>query len=143
MNTQPPTPKVIGLKDIDASDLKSIKEQDPFLYYSIPGVRSAELLGKDIDTSDLGTCQFKSASCCPTRSQRRQIRGRSHTVTRSTRISFECHPDLLYDDVFSSSEEDWDGSDDALDLVLERLLAAERQYDRENIVGENYTENQY
>lgn len=116
MNTQPPTPKVIDLKDIDASDLKSIREQDPFLYNSIPGVRSANLLGREIDTSDLGTCQFKSTICCPSRSWTAQGEAHSKTVTRSTRISYECHPDLLYDDIFSSM-----GSDDALDLVLERL----------------------
>eukprot|EP00986_Skeletonema_menzelii_P000175 scaffold48_cov122-Skeletonema_menzelii.AAC.4 len=37
-----PTPKVVEVSNsLSAQDLKSLKKRDPFLYYSIPGVRDA------------------------------------------------------------------------------------------------------
>ena len=107
---EPPKPKTIALKNITAEDLESIEKQDKFLYYSIPGVRSARLLGKDIDTSDLGTNRIKS---CPARLGTQQGTAQSlTTVTRSKRISFECHPDILFEDML----EDMLNSDEDIDL---------------------------
>ena len=40
----------LNLENITSlDDLKSIQQQDPFMYYSIPGVRSAKVLMRDID----------------------------------------------------------------------------------------------
>ena len=117
---EPPKPKTIALKNISDKDLKSLKKQDPFSYYSIPGVRSASLLGKDIDTSDLGSCRIKGTMSCPARLQTEQVKAHSPTtVTRSKRISFECHPDLLLEDLLNSGAglEDFDLEEDTEDLL--------------------------
>jgi hypothetical protein len=58
------------IKSLD--DLKSIKQQDPFMYYSIPGVRDAKLRMKDdadIDTSNLGVSGMikRDIKSCPSR----------------------------------------------------------------------------
>ena len=61
------------IKSLD--DLKSIKQQDPFMYYSIPGVRDAKLRMKDdadIDyTSNLGVSVLgmmkRDIKSCPSR----------------------------------------------------------------------------
>ena len=120
---EPPKPKTIALKNISDKDLKSLKKKDPFSYYSIPGVRSASLLGKDIDTSDLGSCRIKGTMSCPARLQTEKVKAQSSTtVTRSKRISFECHPDLLLEDLVNSDEdltglEDFDLEEDTEDLL--------------------------
>ena len=95
----------INIKDISADDLKSLKQKDPFLYYSIPGVRSAKLLLKDVDLSNLGA-PIMSRSCvpCPSRMQTTS-RGKAAqqeqtVVTHTSRITFECYPDVLLEDTF-------------------------------------------
>jgi len=107
-------------------DLKSIKQQDPFMYYSIPSVRRAKVLMKnemDIDTSNLG-------EHIPRRSRVSTVHGVDDStnrqeqeedaqmkVTRSTRISFECHPDLILEDIFNEMylHDDLDDDDDVAD----------------------------
>jgi hypothetical protein len=37
--------------NLDSSDVASLKTKDPFMYYSIPGVRMASMLDKEIDWS--------------------------------------------------------------------------------------------
>ena len=77
MKTEPPEPKIIDLRNIGTKDLMSIKKKDPFLYYSIPEVRSAKILGRDVDIKAQPPRTAKRSSC----------------------ISFECHPDLLFEDL--------------------------------------------
>ena len=96
--TEKPKPKQIDLKTISsANDLKSIEKQDTFLYYSIPGVRIARLLGRDIDVTDLATSRMpRNGHSCPARLHAEQDKAsNSQIVTRSSCISFECHPDIL------------------------------------------------
>ena len=62
-------------------DLKSIQEQDSFMYYSIPGVRKAKVLMEDIDMTNLIGAPV---------------------VSRKSRISFECHPDLFIENYLNN-----------------------------------------
>ena len=54
--------KELDIKAITSlDDLKSLKAKDPFMYYSIPGVRSTKILMKDdmdIDMSNLGVSKI-------------------------------------------------------------------------------------
>jgi len=85
--------KTIDIRHITSlDDLKSIKKQDSFMYYSIPGVRKATVLMQDIDTANLGRAAQDGA---PQASQK---------ALRSTCISFECHPDLLLENVWNELE---------------------------------------
>ena len=125
IETQPPEPKTLALKTVSNDDLKSIKKKDPFLYYSIPGVRSARLLGKEVDTANLGTCKIRS---CPSSlfTKSRRVYQPALTATRRKRISFECHPDLLFEDLpIEEGNEDDDAFDeedeDVLDIMLEQV----------------------
>ena len=85
--------KTVDLKYITSlDDLKSIKKEDPFMYYSIPGARKATVLMQAIDLSNLiGAGQAVVQDETP--------QAASQKVSRSTRISFECHPDLLLADM--------------------------------------------
>ena len=145
------------------SDLKSIKSQDPFMYYSIPGVRSAKVIFKDdmdIDTRTLHMSSIRQQEegtrrrSAPDRiestvygwedddedgiSQEEQPQAQDEEeeselleqkVTRNTRVSFECHPGLLLDDLFNEMGGDngddimLDGSDDDYELGEDPLLS--------------------
>ena len=111
--------KTIDLGNTSSEDLKSIKELDPFMFYSIPGARRATMLNQDIDTSHLANTSSRraSASSCSVRFQSAQ----SNKVTRSTCISVEAHLDLLLeDDLLDGVDEnfDFDSTNDFSDLDL-------------------------
>jgi hypothetical protein len=65
---------------LSSSELTNLKTQDPFLWYSIPQVRTAEMNGDEIDTVSLAS-SIKSKCTAP--------------ISRSRRISTECHPGCL------------------------------------------------
>ena len=114
----PKSPKKVDLKRISADELLFIQTQDPFLYYSIPGVRSARLLLEDIDTSDLESSTLSRGSL-PSLSSKDPVQGNqeTQTVTRSTRLLFECHPDLLLEELLQDDLDDVD-----LDMFIEESL---------------------
>ena len=116
--------KQIDIKDISANDLVSIKREDPFMYYSIPGVRISKMLMKDVDTSDLSASSTIKRSCFSSPSRLETVQGKAQeTVVRKSCISFECHPDLLLDDEFSMNEHDAFDEDVDLEDPLELLLS--------------------
>ena len=97
-----PEPIEVDISTLSAEDLQSLKREDPFLYYSIPAVRRAALFNleePDVSESSLGD---------------------STTVKRCTRVSFECHTDLLMEDLLGDIEdEEYDQSDfDQMDLAF-------------------------
>ena len=83
--------KTVDLKNITSLDnLKSIHKQDPFMYYSIPEVQRATVLMQDIDLTNI-------LGGAPAQEAQDETPHASQKVSRSTRISFECHPDLLFE----------------------------------------------
>jgi len=133
--TNRPT-KRLDLSTVNSqADLDTLKSQDPFMYYSIPGVRSAKMLfndDMDIDTTRLSEAQdgesvrrrscpdriettiddesdssSDESSCAPSAPQEEPQCQRQafKKVTRETRISFECHPDLLLEDILDEIPE--------------------------------------
>ena len=77
---------------------------DPFMYYSIPGVRQASLRHNDVDYSDIASLsRAVSLPSSPSRSRPSQAQeegeGDACKVSRRTCISFECHPDVLMEDL--------------------------------------------
>ena len=109
--------KIIDLGNTSSEDLKSIEKLDPFMFYSIPGARRATMLNQDIDTSHIANTSSRISSC-----QGRFQSAQSNQVTRSTCISVEAHPDMLFeDDLLEGVEEkefDFDFTDDFSDLDL-------------------------
>eukprot|EP00985_Skeletonema_marinoi_P031869 scaffold37836_cov79-Skeletonema_marinoi.AAC.1 len=55
---EPIQQKVIDTRNLTEEDLKTLRKQDPFLYFSIPAVRTATLLSRDVDMASLqgGQC---------------------------------------------------------------------------------------
>lgn len=117
-------PQLLDVTGITSSDLATLKKTDPFMYYSIASVQNATLLFTDVEESlafDLVTKQNSSEM------NLRMDASIKHTVHRKQRISTECHPDLLLeqmflnDDIMASSESlelDSDDGDDLYDFLL-------------------------
>ena len=79
-------PKVINVKELNEDELKLLKKQDPFLYYSIPAVKKAKLINiKPIDHTEVLKETARSSD--------------SGMVSRKTRVSTECAPSMLLDDL--------------------------------------------
>jgi hypothetical protein len=98
-------------KALSAQDLQALKKQDPFLYYSIPGVRNAAVRfnADAVDMHQLAQDGLRrNCASCPASIQTVATKSEeSAKVKRCTRISFECHTDLLLEDLM----DDEDGND--------------------------------
>ena len=109
-------PKEVDVGNLSVEDLQLLKEQDPFLYYSIPGVRRAELHSQEVDMS--------KQLLVDDRSGRESSATSSTKVKRCTRLSFECHMDVLLEDFFLGElEETYDDKEmERLDLELLKMF---------------------
>lgn len=115
--------KEIDTSTLSQEDLRSLQKSDPFLYYSIPSIRRSSYLfgkGDDVDTirrSSLPIMQHNHLDQ-HTSSQvlvQEQAKRRESIVRRTSRISTEAHPGLIYDDILSelpSLDGDVEGMDD-------------------------------
>ena len=75
-------PKVINVDHLNEDELKLLKKQDPFLYYSIPAVKKATNC-KPIDHTEVIREAARSSG--------------SGMISRKTRVSTECAPSMLLD----------------------------------------------
>ena len=102
-----PEPIEIDIGNLSTEDLQSLKQNDPFLYYSIPAVRRAALNLEEPDVSALSSSEESTTL----------------TVKRCTRVSFECHTDLLMEDLLGDIDEGFDDSElEQMDLGISKLL---------------------
>jgi len=94
---------IVDTKHLNAQDLKTLKKQDPFLYYSLPSslrrnAATADGAGRNNDMDymssplTIGKSIGKSSTPTPT------TKSTSTKVERRSCISFECHPDLVLED---------------------------------------------
>ena len=95
--TAAPTPTQVDVrKYITEQDLESLKKQDPFLYYSIPGVRDATVLLEHADLHQVAQNGLQTSRTSEPVAK----------VQRCRRLSFECHPDLLLRDLILENDTD-------------------------------------
>ncbi len=115
--------KQVNIKNLSSADLLSLKKNDAFSYYSIPAVRSAALLNKEVDLSKLNESTFKRS--CPSRTQTTS-KVSPETVPRASRVSFECHIDQLLTEIMEVMEElEFEDSDDVLLSLLDKTIASD------------------
>ena len=107
--------KEIDTSKLSQEDLRSLQTSDPFLYYSIPSIRrSSYLFGNDdaIRRSSLPIMQHSHLD----HNKSNQEKRRHSIVRRSSRISTEAHPGLIYDEILSEllslADDDIKGMDD-------------------------------
>ncbi|KAL7471971.1 hypothetical protein ACHAXS_012288 [Conticribra weissflogii] len=103
----------VDTKNLSLTDLQALKANDPFMYYSIPQVWEAEIFLQDFDVSKLNQ---------PTRRIHNATgeQGTDSTeVSRRSRISFECHPDMIMETGFGGVDI---GDDNQMDLDIEAVM---------------------
>lgn len=85
------------------------------MYYSIPGVRKAEITLKDVDYSDITSLGRSSSSSARQSETQQEAADPSEgeedaaiKVSRTSRVSFECHPCVLMEDFITDLEQEFD-----------------------------------
>ena len=130
--TQPIAPadrekKVIDTQNLDEQDLKNLREYDAFLYYSIftaaqdAKVESNEELQIQNPRQDGSHQSSNDSNPNPTVAAAVTITTTSTMVERKTRISCECHPDLLLDSLLDDESDyavEHEHEDCAVDPIL-------------------------
>ena len=119
--TGSPEQREVDISNISHEDLQALREKDAFLYYSIPSVRHAELGFSDPSRSSRVLDSPAAAAASEEASA-------STTVKRCTRVSFECHTDLLMEDYLTEDlDEQFDEEELArmIDHQLTRLFGLE------------------
>lgn len=131
----------IDVRELSKEELESLREKDPFMYYSIPGIRLATLHSKEIDptdkdalcrnsvrhfsdtTSETSSSNKNWSSGSSSNSSRSNSPSSGTTVRRQTRIAFEAYTCNLEDLVCKDAEEEGDlvGEGDDEWNVLELL----------------------
>src|SRR6056300_1202326 len=120
--SSPEQREVFDISNLSNDDLQALRKKDPFLYYSIPSVRRAELGFSDSSSSCSSKGLDSSASAAAAMSDDDKSSA-STTVKRCTRVSFECHTDLLLEEYLSELDEQFDEEDLArIDLQFSRLF---------------------
>ena len=66
------------------------------MFYSIPGVHKAAVLSRDVDYSDITALAQADNDGQPSSNRQEDVEVK---VSRSTRISFECHPSVLLENL--------------------------------------------
>ena len=123
--------RVIDTRNLSEDDLKALKKQDPFLYYSIP-----RPVRRSSSTADVTTQhnQESARSCsrrasCPSRVESSP----SPLVERKSCISFECHTDIELDDFMDDTEVcgNVDGVDLDTETLFDELFLRQLRYKRQ------------
>jgi hypothetical protein len=100
--------KEIDTSTLSPEDLRILQTSDPFLYYSIPSIRRSSFLfdeGGDIDNITWHDLYGDNNTTCSNQDVHQEQTKRSKSIVRRTsRISTEAHPSLIYDDMLLSSE---------------------------------------
>ena len=104
------TERKLNTREISSPEkLAALKAKDAFMYYSISSIRRAHMKGNQGDVSLLRVP-----------SSLNDLNSNHEEVTRKSRVSFECYPDLFVEDTpaqamesagtsgaFDDEEEDW------------------------------------
>lgn len=91
--------KELDINGLSEDDFMSLHKIDPFMFYSIPGIRKACICLHEVDYSDLNALLISG----PDNAQQRHGQAGLNTkVQKSTAISFEAHPSALLEDIWNN-----------------------------------------
>jgi hypothetical protein len=100
------------------------------MYYSVPGVHKASVLFKDVDYSDIASLSRADNGAHSSRQgqYRASQEGEAASkVSRRTRVSFECHPSVLMEEIMGDMFEEQEFDERDLDGILSMLARLTRQ----------------
>ena len=114
----------LDISNFSLSDLESLHDEDPFMYYSIPGVRRAAVSLEDLVCSDvnalirrgggqaLSPCRITTSSLSSNVGESSSFQATTTKISRQSRISFECHGIVLMEDLLLKDGDDDTSADD-------------------------------
>mmetsp|Transcript_16777 Transcript_16777/g.33554 ORF Transcript_16777/g.33554 Transcript_16777/m.33554 type:complete len:171 (+) Transcript_16777:112-624(+) len=119
-------PDKIDITRLNPEDFENLRKADPFLYYSIPAIKSAELLLRDVDYSNLDKSSIRrNCVSCPSRIESEGSNNSlPQQVKRKSRMSFECHSDLLLDDLFAEDDRSCQDNEEKEEEDFQMLMKA-------------------
>jgi hypothetical protein len=99
------------------------------MYYSVPGVHKASVLFKDVDYSDIASLSRADDGAHSSRQGQGQYQPSQEgeaasKVSRRTRLSFECHPSVLMEEIMGDMFEEQEFDELDLDGLLSMLARA-------------------
>lgn len=94
----------IEITRLTSYEIASLKEIDPFTYYSIPTVRKSTMKGKDMNQKLLGVDALSSCFSPAIKHSSRKSHKVSHIITKQRRLSMEMHPDALLEELLNDPE---------------------------------------
>ncbi|KAL7484028.1 hypothetical protein ACHAW6_009671 [Cyclotella cf. meneghiniana] len=94
---------------MSSQDLALLKMSDPFLYFSIPAVKNAAFLNEDVNASTLKMLSREKYGGSFSKVKENQ----PFAVNRKSRVSFECHVDLIFEHMLNCVSENSDGNDES------------------------------
>ncbi len=132
-------PEEVDISQYTPDDLERLRLEDPFLYYSIPGMKQklyeygSETSSKHSTSRGNALSRSFRRSSCPTilltktndspGSDGQQAHQRRGSVTRARRLSVEPHPSVVMKSIMDEMNIDYD-SDSDLDEEDEELIKA-------------------
>eukprot|EP00585_Thalassiosira_rotula_P007341 CAMPEP_0196136860 /NCGR_PEP_ID=MMETSP0910-20130528/5026_1 /TAXON_ID=49265 /ORGANISM="Thalassiosira rotula, Strain GSO102" /LENGTH=105 /DNA_ID=CAMNT_0041397219 /DNA_START=125 /DNA_END=442 /DNA_ORIENTATION=+ len=96
--TKPPAPK-IDISKLNEIELRTLRQNDPFMYHSIPSIHTAQLHLRDIDHSQLLASSSSSSS---------SSNDNPNMVSRKTIFSTECDMHTLIEELLNLGEEEFE-----------------------------------
>jgi len=123
----------IDISQYTPDDIKRLRLEDPFLYYSIPA-RKRQLY--ESDSSPMNSPARSSAASCTSRrsscptilltndSSGKEQQQRRESVKRARRVSAEPHPSVVMERIMNEMNIDYDSEDSDMDEEDERLIQA-------------------
>ncbi|KAL3779987.1 hypothetical protein HJC23_007086 [Cyclotella cryptica] len=127
--------KQVNLEELNSSSVAALKTKDPFMYYSIPAMKKAAVLQTEVDLSSFDTSRNFSI---PPRKKQNQAGDNERvplTITRESRISFECHAGLLLwdlTDINGTNIDESEEEDSSFDAFLTSLEKSRQRRDDED-----------
>ena len=113
--------KEIDIRSLTDQDLCKLKTEDPFLYYSIPSIKRKSYLFDESNDVDAIKSSTSRRSSLPADFRSRQdalyqdvledTRRRESIVRRTSRLSTEAHPSLIFEEMMLHELLELDGDD--------------------------------
>jgi hypothetical protein len=112
----------VDVGGLNSSDVESLKASDPFMYYSIPTLKNKSMFNEHLSIYRVASSSFSGPTRIEMGDDSTRMDEDSCIVTRQSRLSVECHADLIYERLIGATN-DTDDEQDSHDEEDYFLLA--------------------
>lgn len=101
----------VDVRGLNSSDVESLKAHDPFMYYSIPSLKNNSMFNEHLSMYRVASSSFSEPTRIEKGDDSRRVDEDSCIVTRLSRLSVECHADLIYERLIGATNDTHDEED--------------------------------